>query len=277
MTQSTVAERRSAAHPLRRAKDYQPDGQRTRRWTGPERSIRLGYRKRPLTTVLLTIFIALVVLTFGVGASTFGFARNGDGVRSVTVVGAGRIVTIGPGGFGLNTMTIATGETVSFSNIDVIPHEVRTEAAAEASCDGKDMFIAPGTFRACTFERDGVYAVVATGSPDTGSRISVTVAPANSVLSAVTLTVDHSNVVAGALVTMSGATNLTQPGTQVDLIAKDLRAGTYRKVKQTATDAAGAFAFQVGPRRSTIYFVNAIREMNIVTSTFQTVLVTPAK
>ena len=52
-------DRRDVNHPLRRPQDYGPDGQRRRRWSRPERKVRLTYRRRPVATVLSTIAVVL--------------------------------------------------------------------------------------------------------------------------------------------------------------------------------------------------------------------------
>ena len=69
-------ERRDPHHPLRRTKDYRPDGTRNRRWSAPERSYRLTYRRRPITTLLSTILAILLPATIVVAAPQFGATRG---------------------------------------------------------------------------------------------------------------------------------------------------------------------------------------------------------
>jgi Zn-dependent protease with chaperone function len=65
-------DRRDVNHPLRRPQDYTPDGQRRRRWSRPERKVRLTYRRRPVATVLSTIAVVLVTSLVAVGTTRVG-------------------------------------------------------------------------------------------------------------------------------------------------------------------------------------------------------------
>lgn len=59
--------RRDPSNPLRRSRDYLPDGTRRRHWSKPERSYRLSYRRRPFATAASTIaaIIATPVIAYG--------------------------------------------------------------------------------------------------------------------------------------------------------------------------------------------------------------------
>lgn len=60
-------QRRDPTHPLRREKDYRPDGTRRRRWFAPERKYRLSYRRRPFATAASTAaaIIATPLIAYG--------------------------------------------------------------------------------------------------------------------------------------------------------------------------------------------------------------------
>lgn len=83
MTVGHAHERRNPLNPLRRAKDYRPDGTRRRRWSGPERSYRLSYRRRPLLTLVSTIVAVLLPATIVYGGTSLGSAaRPPEGKKS---------------------------------------------------------------------------------------------------------------------------------------------------------------------------------------------------
>ncbi len=65
-------ERRSPDHPLRRSKDYDAEGNRVRRWSNPERAVRLSYRSRPLITLAATVLAVILPATLVVGATNIG-------------------------------------------------------------------------------------------------------------------------------------------------------------------------------------------------------------
>ena len=61
-------EKRDPHHPLRRPRDYKPDGTRRRTWYRPERKYRLAYRRRPFTIFITTV--AAVIATSLAGVAT---------------------------------------------------------------------------------------------------------------------------------------------------------------------------------------------------------------
>ncbi|MDP1876980.1 MAG: hypothetical protein Q8M17_05435 [Actinomycetota bacterium] len=72
-------ERRDTHHPLRRVNDYLPDGTtRTRRWSRPERTYRLTYRRHPMATLASTIaaMAALVMLAGTATVATTGMSGS---------------------------------------------------------------------------------------------------------------------------------------------------------------------------------------------------------
>jgi plastocyanin len=239
--------------------------------------VRLSYRKRPLATLAATALAVVLPATITVAATSIGAdskpgGATGDGM---SINGTGKVIAINGGGFGLTDMTIALGETVSFMNLDAIPHELRLEPATGSSCLEGSMVVWPGVYRACTFTSAGSYTVSDPSSGNATFRTGITVAPASDILSSVVLSPDRPRVVAGSAVTLTGSINIPRGGAQVDIVAKDLSTGVYRKAGQTRTGAAGEFAFTARPTRTTVYFANAILNTTIVTSPMQTVTVTP--
>lgn len=266
-------ERRDPNHPLRRVRDYRPDGTRTRRWSGPERSMRLSYRRRPLMTVAATLLAVVMPATIVVAASSIGsspFRSESDDIE-IAVNDSGRVIAIGGAGFGLSAVTVAVGESVSFINTDTVPHEVVTEPATGSSCDSAGLVVWPGVYRSCTFDGTGTYTVRDIGSASPSFRTEITVAQQADVLSSIALSVDRTRIVSGRSVILRGSINIAQAGAQVDIVAKNLADGKYRKVGQTRTDASGAYSFVARPTRTTAYFANAILNMTVVTSPSQTV------
>ncbi|MDO9486557.1 MAG: matrixin family metalloprotease [Actinomycetota bacterium] len=61
-------EKRNPHHPLRRPRDYLPDGNRRRTWFKHERKYRLAYRRRPFATFITTV--AAVIATSLAGVAT---------------------------------------------------------------------------------------------------------------------------------------------------------------------------------------------------------------
>lgn len=269
-------ERRSVQHPLRRAKDYRVDGSRTRTWSGPERSMRLGYRARPLSTVVLIILLALFVSVVGVSASTIRFSQVdiGPADKSIVIAGAGRVVTLGASGFALQSITVPTGATVSVANVDAVPHDLLLDPPSYPSCEGKDSVIPAGTYRACTFDTNGVYTMTAPGAPGRDQRLSIQVVPASAALTSVVLKSASAATIANQAVNLSGATNVPRAGIAVDLIAKVSGSTQYRSVARVLTDANGMFSVSVRPRSTSTYLANAISDGTVVTSSPTTVFVT---
>jgi len=65
-------DRRDPNHPLRRPQDYRPDGNRRRRWSAPERKVRLTYRRHPVTTVLCTVGAVMATSVLAWGTTVVG-------------------------------------------------------------------------------------------------------------------------------------------------------------------------------------------------------------
>lgn len=78
-----MADHRRPDHPLRRPKDYRPDGTRRRRWLPVERKYRLSYRRRPVATVLSTVAAVVASSAIAYGSvrveSIFSYDPNLSG------------------------------------------------------------------------------------------------------------------------------------------------------------------------------------------------------
>ena len=269
-------ERRSPSHPLRRVRDYRADGTRTRTLSGPERAVRLNYLRIPLVTLAATALAIVLSATNSIAATSIGsdFKPGGATGDVLSINGTGRGIAINGAGFAVNDIMIAVGETVSFLNVDAVPHEVRLEPAIGTSCQDASMVVSSGVYRACTFTSAGTYTISDPSSTDATFRMSITVAPASEILSSVVLTLHQPRAVAGSTVTFAGAINIPRSGVQVDIVAKDLSTGVYRKVGQTRTGPSGEFVFSVRPRRTTVYLAISILNITVVTSPMQTLTVT---
>jgi len=77
-------DRRRPDHPLRRPRDYRPDGTRRRTWFKHERRYRLAYRRRPFATALST---AAAVLATSIVA--WGTTRVGSIYSDTAFAGSG--------------------------------------------------------------------------------------------------------------------------------------------------------------------------------------------
>ncbi|MDP2288523.1 MAG: matrixin family metalloprotease [Actinomycetota bacterium] len=80
----TGADRRDPHNPLRRPSDYTGDGRRRRHWTGPERLLRLNYRRSPIATLICTL-----TLLMGTSAVAYGTTRVGSIYNDEAFAGSG--------------------------------------------------------------------------------------------------------------------------------------------------------------------------------------------
>lgn len=263
-------DRRDPHHPLRRTKDYRPDGSRTRTWSSPERSYRLSFRRRPILTLASTVLALVVPTTLTYAATSPG--PSGQNTISLSgpkspVMPVGVVVTVGQAGFALTQTTIAVGQGITFYNTDSTTHGAQVTPAESTKCTSTPLVIWAGEYQSCTFASEGTYSIVDPTSRGVPS-MTVTVLRDSGVLASVDLFVDKSSVRRGESVTLMGAVNVVQPGVQIDLIAQEKANGPYRKVAETRTAPTGTFSFLIQPAAATTtYFVNALSAGRFAMST----------
>lgn len=234
--------------------------------------------RKKLTGTLSTVAMCAAFLVVGVpGAATADTISLSSGGKNPNLPAGGTVIAIQAGGYAVDKVNVAVGDTVTYVNLDTVPHIVQVESAEGVTCTVSRLPVQPQDFTSCTFTTIGQYVVNDPADSRAAFRQTVTVAPASMLLSAVTASTSSSVVNKGTAVTVSGQISIRRAGIQIDVVAKQSLTGQYRKVGEARTTADGTYTFIHRPSTSTVYFVNAIQQTTIVTSPMQPVQVHAAK
>jgi plastocyanin len=165
-------------------------------------------------------------------------------------------VTITKNGYVPNSVTIAAGDSVQFTNSDAVAHQIRFKSSAGVTCTANPVVLQPGQSVTCTFKQPGTYTysdpnvkgktfrgtVVVSGQPAGGS-VNLQVAP--------------QLVVFGAKVTLSGALSNHKSGESLQVLAQTCGATSATAAGSVTTTTNGAFSFQPQPLKNTVYTVKS--------------------
>lgn len=161
------------------------------------------------------------------------------------VAAATKTVTITRAGFVPQQVTIAAGDTVTWTNTDTVVHQVVFD---KAPCN---LTIQPGRSGSCTFRAGGSFNYrdpTQRGSfrgmvTVTGARTSVTVQASRRV------------VTFGGSVTLSGVVSSQQAGESVVVLAQECGKPAFTRVNAATTTAGGNWTLAVKPTINTVYQV----------------------
>jgi plastocyanin len=156
-------------------------------------------------------------------------------------------VEITKNGFAPQTVTVESGDAVSWKNSDTTAHEV---AVDKTNCK---LNLAPSQTGSCTFPATGTFTYTDPTVKDSGQKGSpfagsVTVAQNTR---AVSIAASRSVMIFGDAITLSGTVSSKQAGETVTISAKPT--GESEWTTQVTTTTGGNWSLQVQPRIRTTY------------------------
>jgi plastocyanin len=190
---------------------------------------------------------------------------------------ATQTITITKSGFVPMNLTIKVGDTIGFTNADVVVHEVLFKATTGFTCTATPLVVQPTKTQSCTWTVAGSYAYSDPNQRDRNFRGTVKVDPvAPVVVPTVTLTASATVVKYGAEATLSGKVVPTAAGTMVDILAQATGETAYTKVASVATTNGGAYTVAVTPEIATSYRAEFANGTTRVVSPVTAISVSPA-
>jgi plastocyanin len=156
---------------------------------------------------------------------------------------ANRAVTITRTGFVPRDVTIAAGDSVTWTNSDTTVHQVVFD---RTPCN---LTVQPAASGSCTFRAGGKFNY---RDPSQGGsfRGTVTVTGART---AVTLTAARQTAAFAAPVTLTGVVSNQQAGERVTVSAQECGKTTFTRLNDVTTTAGGNWTFAVKPTIKTVY------------------------
>jgi plastocyanin len=151
-------------------------------------------------------------------------------------------VTITKDGFNPRTVTIQSGDSVSWKNADTAEHQL---AVDKTPCK---LNLAPGQTGSCTFGTPGTFTYTDPGAKASGFTGTLTVAKNTR---AVTLASSRMFGIFGGAMTLSGTVSSKQAGETVTIVAQP--AGEPAWSTRVITTSGGNWSLQVQPRIRTTY------------------------
>jgi plastocyanin len=154
-------------------------------------------------------------------------------------------------GYVPKTLSIVTGDSVTFANQDSVAHEVVVKPSTGFTCT-PGLVIQPSQSSTCTFRTVTNYAVSDPnhkGSAFKG-KITVKAGPPGSTLS---LTAAPRLARYGGTVTLSGQLASGQTNQKVDIFGQECNAAAMAKLTTATTTTNGTYTFAVQPRRNITY------------------------
>jgi plastocyanin len=151
-------------------------------------------------------------------------------------------------GFVPRTVTIRTGDTVTWTNADTVAHQVVFRQRAGVQC-AQPLVIQPAQTGSCTFTSAGRFAYEDPTQRGGGFRATVVVEQGPL---AVTLQAVPRLVTYGGRTTLSGAISTAESGQRVDVLAQPCGLAQSR-IATVTTTAAGAYTYAAQPLRTTTY------------------------
>ena len=201
------------------------------------------------------------------GASLAAAGAVADGARSAATASA--TVKISRTGYTPSAVSITTGESVAFSNIDTVAHTVSFRSTTGMHCSTTlPLVVQPAQSATCTFSTTGKFNFSDPANKGKKFRGTVTVTPALTS----SLTVTPKAVLYGHKTTLAGKLVSQQAGQSLQILALECGATTAKALGSVTTTTGGAFSYQAQPLMGTTY---TVKSKNL-TSTAATVKVMPA-
>jgi Plastocyanin len=185
-----------------------------------------------MRTVILLLAATALLVAVGAGAA-----------KTVTV-------TITKNGYVPNSLTIAQGDTVQFTNSDTVAHQVTFKSTAGVTCSPNPLVLQPTARGSCTFQNAGSYSYSdpnVKGNTFKGT-ITVTATPAS-----LSLTAKPLLVIYGGKVALSGTLSTQKSAENVDVLAQQCGAASATKTATVQTTTGGAYGATVPPLMNTAY------------------------
>ncbi len=180
-------------------------------------------------------------------------------------------VTITKNGYVPNSLTIAQGGTVQFTNSDAVAHQVTFKSTAGVTCTPNPLVLQPGANGSCTFQNGGSYTYSDPNIKGKTFRGSITVTAAPAAPESISLTAKPLPTIYRVRVTLSGILSTQKTGENVDVLAKQCGAKTATKIGTVQTTTGGAYTSTAQPLMNTAYTTKAKN----ITSSAVTVPVRP--
>ena len=158
-------------------------------------------------------------------------------------------VRITASGFTPKTVSIKTGDAVTYTNGDTVAHQVVLKQTAGVQC-AQPLTIQPGQSASCTFTRAGKYDYSDPTRQGGAFRGTVSVLPAPL---SVTLRMAPTSVVYGAKTTLTGSLSSGEAGEKVTMLAQECGASSFTPLASVTTTTGGSFTFVAQPRLNAAY------------------------
>jgi len=161
-------------------------------------------------------------------------------------------VTITKNGYVPSEVSLASGDTVQFTNSDTVAHQVEFKDTTGVTCAPNPLVLQPAQSGSCTFGTAGTFSYSDPNVRGNTFRGSVTVTGAAETL---TLAAKPQIVVYGGKITLSGALSTQKAGENGDLLgtACGQAAAALRTATAVTTTTGGAFSTLAQPLKNTAY------------------------
>lgn len=179
-------------------------------------------------------------------------------VMSLVVVAAATAktvtVSITKNGYVPASVTVATGDTVQFTNSDTVAHQVVFKTTTGLTCAPNPLVLQQGQSGTCTFASAGSFSYSDPNVHGNTYRGSVTVTgatPADSL----TIAAKPKIIVFGGKATLTGTLSNQKVGENVDVLATPCGQNAATKVTTVQTTTGGTYTAVVQPLQNTVYMV----------------------
>jgi plastocyanin len=161
-------------------------------------------------------------------------------------------ITISKTGFSPATVSIKTGDSVTFANADTAVHQVVFKNTNGVRC-AQPLVVQPGTSGTCTFTRAGKYAFSDPTQKGKGFKGTVSVAQGPP---SVSLGSSKRVVTYGGKTTLSGSISTGQANQKVTVNAEPCGQSTFTALTTLTTATGGAYSYAAQPTVITTYQVH---------------------
>jgi plastocyanin len=177
-------------------------------------------------------------------ASAALLAISGAAVAKTTTV------TITKNGYVPNSLTIAQGDTVQFTNSDTAAHQVSFRNATGVTCTPNPLVIQPTASGSCMFASAGSYSY---SDPNAHGRtfhgsITVTAPPES-----LTLAGKPALLTFGEKIALTGSLSTQKVGESIDVLGQQCGASAATMLSSVPTTTGGAFTAYTQPLMNTSY------------------------
>jgi len=152
-------------------------------------------------------------------------------------------------GFVPASVSIKTGESVAWTNLDTAAHQVVFKQRNGVGC-GQPLVLQPTATGSCTFTKTGKFAYSDPTQKGAGFKGTVTVAQGPL---AVTLAAAPTVVTYGGRSTLSGSISTGAGGEKVDVLDQPCGESALARLSTVTTTTGGGYSYAAQPTRNTTY------------------------